>query len=215
MAVIGTAAMLAGCQSFPLTSWAFNNARPGSEQRLPALDPVTTLEEGKAHLRQGQIAAAIASFQIARSRQSTRAEADNGLAVAFALLGRFDLAQRYFQAASSSEPDNRKYTANLVRLRQQMVLASRSEAQAMAQPSRPPQQRSGDTNGRTAGPVQRVSHAEVLVRSLNVPAAPPTAVVSARKVPLKADATATLDIAEKTTTVGVSRSGPLTIAFGR
>jgi len=175
--------MLGGCQSFPLTSW-FKDAGPARHQ--PFLGPsesVATLEEGKAFLRQGRISAAIASFRIARSEPSTRAEASNGLGVAFAKLGRLDLADRYFQAALSAEPDNQRYVANLLRLEGQIALAGR-ESRAVAQVAAQSARRAPAPRQRTSGPVKRVSPTEVLVQSLPELAPAPIMAVTPADEPL-------------------------------
>src|SRR5690606_10898327 len=122
VAIAGAAAMLGGCQSFPLTSRMSKGKDPQREGQALAGNTTGSLEEGRAHLHDGHISAAVASFRIALLDRATRADASNGLAVAYARLGREDLAERYFQAAIAAEPDNPKFVANLLRL-QQAVLA--------------------------------------------------------------------------------------------
>lgn len=166
--VVACAAMLGGCQSFPLTSWMFKGTRPAAEQRTElAGNTAGALEEGRAELRAGNLSAAVASFRIALLDPATRAEASNGLGVAYARLGRPDLAERYFQGAIMAEPANTKYVANLLRLQQQLMLASRGsalEAAALAhaaQAARPQLERGQVGSGR----VERVSRGEVVVRA--------------------------------------------------
>lgn len=167
--VVACAAMLGGCQSFPLTSWMFKGKRPAAaEQRIElAGNTAGALEEGRASMRTGNISAAVASFRIALLDASTRAEASNGLGVAYARLGRHDLAERYFQGAISAEPENTKYVANLLRLQQQVMLARRATsapalAAALPAPRAIPQ-RAGESL--VAGRVNRVSRGEVMVRA--------------------------------------------------
>lgn len=159
------AAMLAGCQSFPLTGWMFKGKRPAAEQRTElAGNTAGSLEEGRAQLRAGNVSAAVGSFSIALLDPATRAEASNGLGVAYARLGRQDLAERYFQGAIMAEPANTKYVANLLRLQQQVMLASRAsafEAAAMARAAQPRSQGEQLVSGR----VNRVSRGEVLVHA--------------------------------------------------
>ena len=166
--VVACAAMLGGCQSFPLTSWMFKGKRSAPEQRIElAGNTAGALEEGRASLRDGNISAAVASFRIALLDASSRAEASNGLGVAYARLGRHDLAERYFHGAILAEPDSTKYVANLLRLQQQVMLARRaSSAPALAavQPApRADPQREGDPL--VAGRVNRLSRGEVMVRA--------------------------------------------------
>jgi tetratricopeptide (TPR) repeat protein len=175
LALASAAAMLGGCQSFPLTSWMFKDARPAPARPLQLQgDPALAVEEGKSFLRSGKISAAIASFRVARLDRASIAEANNGLAVAYSRLGRLDLARRYFQAAASLEPDNTKYGANLMRVEQNLQLASRlggaqdlRVAAAKAAPARRPE------GGAVRGPVVRISHAEVHVRGAQQPAPAP------------------------------------------
>lgn len=167
--IVAGAAMLGGCQSFPLTSWMFKDAgRAASAHRQLAGSPIGALEEGRAFLRDGNISAAVASFRIALLDPAMRAEACNGLAVAYARLGRDDLAQRYFLAAISAEPENQKYVANLLRLQrqQQLELLARVEAPApvatsQAQPAPLPVQSSDRL---ASGLTERLSRGEVRIR---------------------------------------------------
>lgn len=214
LAVAGAAAMLGGCQTFPLTSWMFRNGGPAPEQRLlRASDGGLALEEGRAYLRAGKMAAAVASFRIARGERSTRAEASNGLAVAFAALGRFDLAERYFQEALSAEPDNQKYLANLARLQQQVFLASRKETRKVAGIDQPSLQHAPEERGRMIGPVERVSRNEVLVHSAPERAAPPSMVVASREATLASNSAEISSSEENTAQAGAALDGSLTVAF--
>ncbi len=117
----GTA--LAGCQSlFGNSSQASFNADASSPAGEEAAFAVS-LEEGRAYLKQGRIAAAIGAFKVAQLGRDTRAEATNGLAVAYARLGRQDLARRYFAAAARLDPGNPVFAANLARLERNTALA--------------------------------------------------------------------------------------------
>lgn len=188
--VVACAAMLGGCQSFPLTSWMFKGKRPAAEQRVElAGNTAGALEEGRAQLREGNISAAVASFRIALLDASTRAEASNGLGVAYAKLGRPDLADRYFQGAISAEPENSKYVANLLRLQQQVMLARRATAAhavAVAQPTpRADRQQGGEPL--VAGRVDRVSRGEVVVHARRDLGNAPAIAVAYRDAPAEGD----------------------------
>jgi len=214
LAVAAAAAMLGGCQTFPLTSWMFRNGGPALEQRLqPASEAGLALEEGKAYLRKGKLAAAVVSFRIARGERSTRAEASNGLAVAFAALGRLDLAERYFQEALSAEPDNQKYLANFSRLQQQVLLANRREAPRVAFATQPTLRHALAGRGRTTGPVERVSRTEVLVHSTPDRAAPPVMVVASREAEPANDPAGSSPGEENIGQAGAALDSPLTVAF--
>jgi Flp pilus assembly protein TadD len=146
----------------------FKGKRPAAEQRVQlAGNTAGALEEGRTQLREGNISAAVASFRIALLDEETRAEASNGLGVAYARLGRPDLADRYFQAAISAEPENTKYVANLLRLQQQVMLARRATAApAVAVAQRGPSANPRDVGEPlVAGRVDRVSRGEVLVHA--------------------------------------------------
>ena len=162
------AGLLGGCQSFPLTSWMFRG--PPQEQeadRQLAANTAGALEEGRASLEAGHLAEAIALFRVAQTDLATRADATNGLGVAYARLGRPDLAERYFQAAITADPENTVYVANLLRLQQQTLLARRSTATgaqvaSRVAPERPVQPANDD---RLASNVDRISRGEVRINT--------------------------------------------------
>ena len=164
--LVVAAVSLGGCQSFPLTSWLFKKDRPASEAG-PQLAGSTAgaLEEGAAFLRAGNLSAAVASFRIAQLDRATRADASNGLGVTYARLGRLDLAERYFQAAILSDPENPRFAANLLRLQQQVLLARRASARDVlaAAGAAPMPQAKPANETLLAGTVDRVSRGEVRV----------------------------------------------------
>jgi len=175
-------AMLSGCQSFPLTSWMFKGHRPEAASVQLAQSGAGSLEEGKDFLRQGNIASAVASLRVARLDRATFGEASNALAIAYARLGRPDLADRYFREAIMSEPENDKYAANLLRLQSDVLLArAQAAAPAVAAATPPPApvpQPSSD--GLAYGTVERVSRTEVRVLSRSDLGNAPIAVVAQR-----------------------------------
>lgn len=164
--LVVAAVSLGGCQSFPLTSWMFKKDRPGREADAQLAGNTTgALEEGRAFLRSGELSAAVASFRIAQLDRATRADASNGLGVAYAKLGRLDLAEQYFQAAILSDPENTRFAANLLRLQQEVMLARRTSAgealaavAAAAEPQPVPV-----SQALLSGSVERVSRGEVRV----------------------------------------------------
>lgn len=212
--VIGAAAMLGGCQSFPLTSWLFKDSRSASEQTVLAGNTAGALEEGRAHLDDGNIAAAVASFKIAQLDASARADATNGLAVAYARLGRPDLAERYFRAAITVDPDNPKYVANLLRLQQQLLLASRREAREPVElAARTPAADAvaAPAEGRLSiGEIERISRNEVRVRSASATAERPAMAVIYRDAAVPALAAS--DGQQIASAVPTARSA--TVVFG-
>lgn len=123
VAVIG----LSGCQSM-LNTLGFNSSassRPAMAQAIGKPDLIA----GQEALRAGNIAHAIASFRLAMLDPGSQADASNGLGIAYAQLGRADLAERYFLQATRIEPKGEKYAANLMRFYESdLALAAQSKA---------------------------------------------------------------------------------------
>lgn len=120
------ATMLAGCQSIFGHHSARLDVRPVGEAQTAAAAAIA-LEEGRQHLIRGEVASAIVALRTASSDPATAAPAHNGLAVAYAMLGRGDLAERYFQQAIAEDPADPRFAANLARFYQ-----SRDAAMAKA-----------------------------------------------------------------------------------
>jgi len=101
---------------------------------LPDRQPVEVMAEtqiaaGRAALVSGQYGAAVSAYRNARLSPAHAPEAYNGLAVAYAGIGRPDLAERYFRQAVAMAPDDRWFRTNLARFRQQgEALAARAAA---------------------------------------------------------------------------------------
>lgn len=123
---------LAGCQSI----WGGGSTMARSDtdgQRAIAADPmVLALDQGRESLKQGRIAEAISYFQFARNNPAVSGDAINGIGVAYAKLGREDLARRYFSWALAVDPANDRFAANLLRLDFNVALA-KSEQQRKEQ----------------------------------------------------------------------------------
>jgi hypothetical protein len=119
IALVLTAPLLGGCHSiFAKRFGSKLNIRPIGNQPAPGSDvayAVGQLEAGRKALDDGQVIAAIAAFRNARLYPDQTAAASNGLAVAYARLGRPDLAERYFREAVALAPGERRYQANLQR----------------------------------------------------------------------------------------------------
>lgn len=113
LAVAGTA-ILAGCGS-PLTRVRLTGA---PTEELTAVPVNSDLAAGKRALADGQYGAAVAALRLARLDPACTAEATNGLGVAYAQLGRNDLAERYFREAVAMDPQDRRFAANLARFEQ-------------------------------------------------------------------------------------------------
>lgn len=109
-------AALSGCQSFT-SALGFGPKQQGV-QHANAGSPVfgsEELERGRAALKAGYPGNAIQPFRMAALNEETAPDAFNGLGVAYAQLGRADLAERYFKMALSLDATNARFAANLDR----------------------------------------------------------------------------------------------------
>ncbi len=107
------AVQLGGCKSFVS---ALNLGGP--LERSDLTQPIfgaADLERGKSDLRAGRTGKAIRALQLATLNKDTASEAFNALGIAYARLGRADLAERYFYAAISAGPAAPHISANLAR----------------------------------------------------------------------------------------------------
>ena len=109
-------AALSGCQSFT-SALGFGPKQQGV-QHANSGSPVfgsEELERGRAALKAGYPGNAIQPFRMAALNEETAPDAFNGLGVAYAQLGRADLAERYFKMALSLDSSNARFAANLDR----------------------------------------------------------------------------------------------------
>lgn len=124
------AALLPALGGCALLGLGRNEARVTAQSTLPmGAEAFVRFEEGRAALDSGQNAAAIAAFSEARMEPSLLASSLNGMGVAYARLGRIDLAERYFMQAASTAPDDRRFAANLAQA-QGALLAARHRLMA-------------------------------------------------------------------------------------
>ncbi|WP_324829180.1 hypothetical protein [Qipengyuania zhejiangensis] len=187
IATIGAAALLvAGCQSSPLAGWTFSKTKV-ARQAPDKIKGSVELEEGRMHLRNGNISQAVASFQLARLDPDSAAAANNGLAVSYAKIGRFDLADRYFRVAVSLAPAETKYVANLLRLQGRANYARRGQAAAelAALESAREQEALADAR-RKEEQVHRLSHGEFRIQTA-APEGAPTMKVEYRQAATKVE----------------------------
>jgi tetratricopeptide (TPR) repeat protein len=92
-------------------------AQKGPARQLKAEDfALARLTAGREALGKGNWAEAIMAFRDARRVPVLAAQAHNGTGVAYAELGRADLAERYFLAAIAAAPEDRRFAANLAKL---------------------------------------------------------------------------------------------------
>lgn len=104
------ATSLGGCQSL-VNAFDFSRNSSASQYQIGQGD----LDEGREHLRAGRVGNALAPLHRAALNPQTSGDALNALGVAYAKLGRADLAERYFLAAVKTDRENERYAANLDR----------------------------------------------------------------------------------------------------
>lgn len=138
LAVAGTA-ILAGCGS-PLSRVRLTGAQT---QELTAVPINSDLAAGRRALADGQFGAAVAALRLARLDLACAAEATNGLGVAYAQLGRADLAERYFREAVAMDPQDRRFTANLARFEQARAVQLAARAAPPPETAPVPQLKAG------------------------------------------------------------------------
>ncbi len=129
------APMLGGCNSVGQLFGLHKQAKP-ADRVEPASHAEAQMALGKQRLDDGQFGSAIEAFSNARQDPDQAAGAFNGLAIAYAQLGRPDLAERFFKQAMATDPANRRYQANLARfyatVEEVAVSKTRDEQTALA-----------------------------------------------------------------------------------
>ena len=108
------------------------NAVPVSLETLFGAEDIA---DGKDALRQGNMSLAIDNFRRAAINPQTAGEANNGLGIAYARLGRTDLAETHFAKAIALAPGDARFSSNLARLYrsdagERMLAQRRAEAEA-------------------------------------------------------------------------------------
>jgi Flp pilus assembly protein TadD len=167
---------LSGCASI----FGHGFADHGTAQSAPVLS-VGTIELAAARraMDAGMTAEAIDHFRAAQTDPQALPAASNGLGVAYARLGRFDLADRYFRMAMALEPANQRFAANMLRLQGDYALAQARAAETtrLAEAAKPAVAVAAADR---PGALERVSRGEVRIRTVPVAAAAPVAVVASR-----------------------------------
>lgn len=111
--------------SIPLAGCALFTGSAGPEVAVRAIDNgavapqaagAEALAAGREAMRGGNVMAAMSAFRIAQRDPASAAEATNGLGVAWATLGRHDLAEKAFLEAAALAPRDRRFAANLERV---------------------------------------------------------------------------------------------------
>ena len=179
---------LSGCQSSPLTSWIFKRSDRAAVQ-LVAHDGMQSLREGREALQAGRLGQAIGLLRIAEMDPVSRPQASNALGVAYAQLGREDLAERYFRSAIAADPGDQRFVANLVRLQHAMLARKmRSEAAQLAAMHKGEADVAGgflaaktQPAGQVAGGIAQRSRGEIFIATGVTQAAPTASVAHLQK----------------------------------
>ena len=109
---------LGGCQFFGNMHVAHNaqTGQPAEASASASALPAALIQEGREHLRGNRTGLAIEAFNRALASGEDPALAYNGLGVAYARIGRPELAYRFFKKAAMSDPANPMFAHNLAAL---------------------------------------------------------------------------------------------------
>ena len=162
---------LGACSSLFGIHFADRQARPIPTVQAPTLATATPVAAktmlGRQQLADGQVGAAIETFQAALADGEDRAPAINGLGVAYARLGRSDIALRFFEEATAIAPVDQRYASNLA-----LLLNSQAASQGPALASSLPAQRAAPEPASVRGVLQRVSGSEFHILTADLQPAP-------------------------------------------
>jgi hypothetical protein len=115
--VVSGSMMLGGCQVFH-SAFAARPARVETASVDLSSYFAERLDAGRRHLQANRPAQAVIAFRQASYDVATAGSAYNGMAIAYAQMGRDDLARRYFTAAMQADPGDERFARNLARLDQ-------------------------------------------------------------------------------------------------
>ena len=158
------AALLGGCQSIPLFSSLSRASQPRQDSRAVERNKSVLIEIGRQKLDQGNYGAAIDTFRVALATGEDAAVAMNGMGVAYAQLGRADVAESLFLRAQQRDPSNEKYAQNLRNVRGlagQPMLADTNPNTPAGEPAAKPTPSFLSSNR-----IQRLSSQEVAVATV-------------------------------------------------
>ena len=215
---------LTGCQAIfgPRTA----HVESADAAQIAAADANPALDLGRQLLKAGRIAQAIGLLRVAQRDPSSMAEASNALGVAYAKLGRHDLADRYFRMALSLEPGDARFAANMLRLQHDYDLAlRRNEEEAQLALRAEDDRRLAEAQARAVpepGQIERVSRGQVQIHTQPQPeAVAPRVGVMAMKAGTKLPGLPETGAQSAAVTKPVAtekvapRNGPVTVQFGQ
>lgn len=111
-ACVLAALTLSGCQGI-LSAFNFSGQKQYRAETAAQVFGQDELGRGRAALKAGYPAEAIKQFRLAALNEDAAPDAYNGLGIAYARLGRADLAERYFKLAVTLDSSNPRFAANL------------------------------------------------------------------------------------------------------
>jgi tetratricopeptide (TPR) repeat protein len=123
-----SATFLTGCQGLFGGSHHARKDAGEAADRDPTAYAAIQLQTGRKALDNHQYAEAISAFRTARQEPGLAPEAYNGLAIAYANLGRQDLSVRYFNQAIALAPTDERFKSNLARLYRTSVVPTDAES---------------------------------------------------------------------------------------
>jgi len=181
---------LSGCQALFGPHTAHVKSAEGAQLASGEAETNPALDQGRQLLRAGRIAQAIEVLRVAQRDPESMADASNALGVAYAKLGRHDLADRYFRMAVAMAPGEARFAANMLRLQRDYDLAQRRNEEAAQIALRAEEEkRIADARAEAAasGKIQRVSRGQVAIRTQALPGATApqvsvTAMADARRI---------------------------------
>lgn len=145
-------------------------ARSSTEQQLPVPAPSVLTNIARDQLAAGNFGLAIETFRLARGAGEPLAPVLNGLGVAYAHLGRADLAANNFRLAIARDPDEERYRWNLSKLLAQTEMArARDQVELYVSPGPAAEP---DVAGQ-AGKLVKVSPGQFVIRTVNFESAKP------------------------------------------
>ncbi|MFM5948352.1 MAG: tetratricopeptide repeat protein [Novosphingobium sp.] len=126
--LIGSSLLMGGCQMLQS-----RNARLEAGIRIPSqAEPreyaSQQFELGRSGIETRNYASAIAAFRNSAMEPEFAAASFNGLAIAYAGIGRNDLAERYFRQAIAADPGSDRYRSNLAKLEKSRLDAEYARA---------------------------------------------------------------------------------------
>ena len=172
---------LGGCSSLFGITFAHKGSHGLESMPTQMAGAQVELATARSYMEAGMTAAAIDHFRAAQLDPDSLPAATNGLGVAYARLGRYDLADRYFRTAMALEPGNEEFAANMLRLQRDYALASarnQEAAERMAE-AKAATEAAELAQANLPGSIMRISPGEVHIVTAPLGAAP-TAVVASR-----------------------------------